>query len=69
MYGLVGEESALSSNLRKSRDTISKKSISGGLRKSVTSKFFMRADSDSVFSGKTPELFKKQTFSDAEYKR
>jgi hypothetical protein len=50
LYGLVGEESALSSNLRKSRDTMSKKSLSG-LRKSVTSKFFLKADSESVFSG------------------
>tara|TARA_B110000285_G_scaffold234345_1_gene310967 strand:- start:444 stop:827 length:384 start_codon:yes stop_codon:yes gene_type:complete len=50
LYGLVGEESALSSNLRKSRDSMSKKSYSG-LRKSVASKFFLKTDSESVFSG------------------
>lgn len=45
---------------------MSKKSMSG-LRKSVTSKYFMKADSESVFSGKTPELYKKPTF-DSDYR-
>ena len=66
LYGMVGEESVLSSNLRKSRVDISKKSMSG-LRKSVTSKFFLRADSESIYSSKTPDMIKRPTFNE-EYK-
>jgi hypothetical protein len=40
MFGIEGEESAISFNLRKSKDWYSKKS-KNGVRSSIASKFFL----------------------------
>ena len=46
IFGIEGEESKVSSDLRKSRDFFAKKS-SSKLRTSIASKFFLRKDTES----------------------
>ena len=46
MFGIEGDESVLSHNLRKSREVFSKKS-KNGVRSSIAGKFFMNKDSES----------------------
>ena len=60
MFGLEGEESQMSSNLRKSRDWFSKKS-SQGIRKSIAQKFFMQRDTESQHSVFNSNLEKQIT--------
>jgi hypothetical protein len=46
LFGIEGEESLLSSNLRKSKDWFSKKS-KNAIRSSIASKFFMQRETES----------------------
>lgn len=50
MFGLEGDESAVSSNLRKSRDWFSKKS-SSRIRSSIAGQYMLRRETTTVESG------------------
>ena len=55
IFGIEGEESAVSAGLRKSRDNFSKKS-SARLRSSIAGKFLIKRETESEFSTKLSEM-------------
>lgn len=55
IFGIEGEESAVSAGLRKSRDFFSKKS-SSRLRSSIAGKFLIKRETESEFSNKLSDL-------------